>query len=153
MAKSVLHTGPSLVFKVADEDGANERIFAYASNLTITVSQGQKPIYGIDSPFIQELAQGAGPSSVRGSLQIFLPKGSAPEHLGLVPFRQDSGKAAYMSGSRYINMRLYDRATGQLVLSVDSAKISGYTMATSAKSVVQISLNFEGIYLTPGDRI
>lgn len=151
--QSLLHTGPSLVLKIAYEDDQRERVIGYCSGLTFRVSQGQKEIFTVDSPFPQEIAQGLGQSMVRGSMQVFLPKGQTLETLGLVPFRlrnKDTSNAM-MAMSRYFHMRVYDRLTSELVFSADFCKVGDYSIGIMARSTVRCDLNFSGVYLTPGN--
>ena len=151
--QSMLHTGPSLVVKIAYEDDGKERVIGYASGLAFRVTQGQKEIFTVDSPFPQEIAQGMGQSMVRGSMSVFLPKGKTLETLGLVPFRlrnKDTANAM-VAYSRYFNLRIYDRLTAELVMSADFVKVGDYSIAIQARQVVRCDLNFSGIYLTPGN--
>lgn len=80
-------TGPSLLIKIKAEGGF-ETMVGYATDLQINVTQGQKEIFGVDSPFPFEIAQGAAPSMVRGSMAIFILKGTNLETIGLVPYRK-----------------------------------------------------------------
>lgn len=151
--RSMLQTGPSLVVKIAYEDDHRERVIGYASGLTFRVSQGQKEIFTVDSPFPQEIGQGLGPSMVRGSMSVFLPKGQSLETLGLVPFRLRNRDTtnAMMAMSRYFHLRIYDRVTSELVMSADFVKVGDYSVSIQARSVVKCDLNFSGVYLTPGN--
>ena len=72
--KSLLHTGASLLLKVAYDTGASKTI-GFARNLNFSVSQGQKVTYVVDSIIPAEIAQGAAPSFVKGSLNVFFPEG------------------------------------------------------------------------------
>src|SRR5215469_14851307 len=101
--RSQIHAAPNLVVKIAYETDAKERVIGYASGLTFRVTQGQKEIFTVDSPFPQEIAQGLGQSMVRGNMALFLPKGQTLESLGLVPFRLRNKDTTYamMATSRY----------------------------------------------------
>lgn len=150
MGFSILHTGPSLQVKIAYQDGT-EKTIGYATGLNYTVLQGQKPIMVVDNPFPAEIAQGAAPSMVQGTLNILLPKGCTPESMGLVAYRRDASGAAYMPLSRYFHLRVYDRATSGLVFSCDFVKVGQYSMGIAARRVVQCDLAFTGMFLTPGN--
>lgn len=154
------HTGATLVMRVAYESG-DEKTIGFVKNLTFSVVNGQKVTYGVDSVLPVEIAQGASASFVKGSMNIFLPKGSTVESLGLVPHRQKSGPSAgdveggtqsnnIAALSKYMHIRIYDRSTQNLVLSADYCKIGSYTFGVSAKGLVEVSLQFDGIYATPG---
>lgn len=148
---SLLNTAPSLIVKIAYEGDGKERIIGYASNLSMRVSQGQREIFVVDSPFPAEIAQAAGQSMVRGSMSIFLPKGQTPESLGLVPQRilnHDPNYAA-MAASKHFHLRIYDRLSTQLMFSIDFCKVGEYSVNIQARQVVRCELSFSGMYLTP----
>lgn len=148
--KSQLHTGPSLLLKIA-ASGQSERTIGYASGLQFSVSNGQKPLMVVDSPFPFQIMQAAGASMVRGQLNIYLPKGMTPETAGLIPYRQDSQGNIFAGASQYLSVRLYDRATTQLVFSCDFVKFGDYTVSVRTRSTVQVVMNFEGMFLNPGN--
>jgi hypothetical protein len=147
--KSLLHTAASLLLKVRYEDG-NSKVIGYASSFSYTVTQGQKAIYTVDSPLPAEIAQSAGPSQVRGNLTIYLPKGTTPESLGLVPMRQGGAGENLMAASKYLAFDIYDRDTSNLVVSCEYCKVGSYSLNIAAKGIVQVNLNFDGILVTPG---
>lgn len=151
MIKSILHTGPSLQVKVFYPADGTEKTIGFATGLTFTVTQGQKAIYVVDSPFPAETSQAAGPSAVRGSMTMFLPKGSTPESAGLVPYRTDATGQINMAATKYLCFRIYDRVTSSLVLSLDYVKVSQYSMGIRAKTHVTCQIEFEGSYATPGN--
>lgn len=149
--KSRLHTGPSLVLKVFYPSDGSEKIIGYASNLTFTVMNGQKPIFVVDSSFPAEIAQSASPSMVQGNLSLYLPKGTTPEAAGLIPYRTNKDGQNNMAASKYLNIRIYDRLTNGLVLSLDFCKFGQYTMSIQSRQIVRVDMNFQGIYATPGN--
>lgn len=148
---SLLNTGPSLIVKIAYEGEGTEKVIGYASGLSIRVSQGQREIFTVDSPFPAEIAQAAGQSMVRGSMTIFLPKGQTPESLGLVPQRilNKNPNIAAMAGSKHFHLRIYDRLSTELMYSIDFCKVGDYTVNIQARQVVRCELSFTGMYLTP----
>jgi hypothetical protein len=150
---SLIHAAPALLVKIAYESDSKERIIGYASGLTFRVSQGQKEIYVVDSPFPAEIAQAASQSAVKGSMSIFLPKGQTPESLGLVPHRvlNKSGDIASMAASKYFHLRVYDRLSTELVFSADFCKVGEYSVSIQARQVVRCELSFTGLYMTPGN--
>lgn len=147
--KSMLHTGASLLLKVKYENGSS-KVVGYATGFTYSVTQGQKAIYTVDSPLPAEIAQSAGPSQVRGSLILFLPKGTTPESEGLVAYRTDLAGNNTMGASGYMTFELYDRATMNLVTALEYCKVGNYTVSMQARGIVQVNLSFEGIMATPG---
>jgi hypothetical protein len=149
--QSAVHTGPSLTLKVFYPADQTEKVIGFASDFQYSVSQGQKAIFAVDSPFPVEIAQAAAPSLVRGSMTIYLPKGSTPEAAGLVPFRTDSQGEIAHAASKYLHFRIYDRQTTGLLYSIDYAKVSSYSVSIRNRSVVMVQLQFEAMYCTPGN--
>ena len=147
--KSALHTAASLLLKVAYEDGS-EKLIGFARAFTYSVSQGQKVTYTVDSSTPVEIAQGAAPSFVKGSLTVFLPKGTTPESSGLVPYRVDTDDSNIAVLSKYLHFRIYDRSTLNLVFAAEFCKVGTYSAAIQARGVVEMSLQFDGIMGTPG---
>jgi hypothetical protein len=72
------------------------------------------------------------------------------ESAGLVPYRHTGNGDNYLATSEYVKLRLYDRITEALVYSVDNCKVGTYTVTVQAKNVVRVSLQFEGMYVSPG---
>lgn len=147
---SILATGPAYLVKIQYMDGT-ERTIGYARSLNYTVFQGQKMIFVVDNPFPVEIAQGAAQSYVKATLNIYMPKGSTPETLGLVSHRTDAGNQMYQVASKYFNLRVYDRATTQRVFSMDFCKAGSYSVNIEAKQIVNCSINIEGFIMTPND--
>ena len=147
--KSLLHTGASLALKVAYEDGT-EKMIGFARNFSYTVSQGQKITYTVDSSLPQEIAQMAAPSFVRGQLTVYLPKGTTPESVGLVPYRVDAAGLPIGQLSKLIHFRIYDRLTGNRVMSAEHCKVSTYTVSIQARGIVELNMQFDGVLMTPG---
>lgn len=161
--RSILRTGPSLVLKIVHPSG--EKIIGYASGITYTVTNGQKSIFVVDSPFPAEISQAAGPSLVRGTISLFMPKGTTLEKAGLVPYRTSGAASAadtspnpgnpdnfvHLAHSMYVHWRLYDRETGELFMGIDYAKVGQYTINVQSKSVVKAELQFEGKYCVSGN--
>jgi len=147
--KSLLHTGASLLLKVGYDDGTSKTI-GYARNFTSTVSQGQKQTFVVDSPIPAEIAQGAAPQFVKGSLTVYLPKGTTPESLGLVSYRIDTDGSYIATQSKYLSFQILDRATLNLVYACEYCKVGTYTISVPARGIVQVDLQFDGLQMTPG---
>jgi hypothetical protein len=149
MTVSLLHTGASLLLKIQYETGQNKTI-GYARNLSYTVTQGSKMTFVVDSPIAAEIAQGATPQMVKGSITTYLPKGSTPETLGLVPFRIANDGTYISALSKYMSFQVYDRKTLNIVMALEFCKVSSYTVTAAARGVVEVNLQFDGILATPG---
>lgn len=147
---SQLYTAPSMSLKVMADGGA-EKTIGYCNGFSYTTVNGQKMTFTVDSPLPAEISQGGAQSYVRGQMDIYLPKGTTPEKLGLVAYRTDDANQLYMVASKYLNIRLYDRATTARILSIDHCKFGSYTMTVGARQVVRVSMQFEGVFVTPNN--
>lgn len=151
----VIRTGAGLMLKVMYEPEANvpEKTIGFATNLSFTVIQGQKSIFTVDSPFPQEIAQGAGASQVKGSVTLYMLKRSDPIRAGLVsPTGLFTGGGANQALSRYFHWRFYDRTTQELAWAINYVKISSFTINVQAKQVVTVNCQFEGMFYEVGTR-
>jgi len=147
MAQSILYTGPNLALRVKYDKTGVEKLIGYATNFNLSATTGQKNIHTVDSPMIAELAQGAAPIAISGSITLYLPKGSDPIRSGLVPPIVNRGNTSEPANarSRSMHWRIYDRATQELVFGADFCKVSGYSMSIQAKGVVQVQVQFTGV--------
>jgi hypothetical protein len=160
--QSMLRAGPQLVLKVMPESG-EERIVGYATGLNYTVAMGLKSVFVVDSPFPGEIQNGAAPVMVRGTMTVFLPKGTTLESAGLVPYRtaggggggdasvgKESNNAILIANAKHAHIRLYDRSSGEMVLGCNFCKIASYTVNVGARQMVTATINFEGMFCVPG---
>lgn len=161
--KSIVRTGAKLILKIDAGDGV-EKIIGFCTGINYAVSQGTKTIYVVDNPFPFEIASGASASQVRGSMNVYLLEGSNLELAGLVPYRTsgtgspkdkspnpgDPNNVINVAHSKYFHIRLYDRASGEMFVGMDFAKVTGYSVSVTARGVVMANLTFEAKYLIPG---
>lgn len=155
MAQSQLRTGPSMLLKCAYESGAGlERTIGYASGISFTVTQGQKATFVVDTPFAAEIGQGGAPSFIRGTVTLYMPKGSNPVKAGLVPPTSGfNGPNDFprQSTSKYLHWRFIDRFTHELSWAINYCKVGSWTVVMQAKNHVVVTLNFEGIFMEYGN--
>lgn len=152
----------NVLLKVVPEDGV-EKTIGFVTSVSLSTGGTQRVIHGVDSVFPQEIAYGAAPSQVGISMSLIMPKGATLESLGLVPYRtsgataQDGGKSAFasdtvfISGGRYLHIRLYDRTTGELFYGVDFCKVNSFTISASSRSIIRADVQFTGMILVPGN--
>jgi hypothetical protein len=150
--KSLLQTGASLLLKVQYEDG-EEKIIGFCSDLSYTVTQGQKLIYTVDQVTPVEIAQGAGPSQVSGTMNLYLPKGVTMESAGLVPARHDRKGLPAMGLSKAMKVKIYDRSSSALIVALEGVKVGQYTVSVPSRGIVKIQLSFNGMAATPGNAL
>jgi hypothetical protein len=165
--QSVLRTGANLVVKVAYTGSKVEKTIGYATAINYIVNNGLKIIHVVDTPFPQELAYGAAGMTVTGTLSLVLPKGTTLERAGLVPYRTAGGASekdgitenygsgdvvdtVYIGGGQYMHLRVYDRASGEMVMGCDYCKVQNYQISIQSKSVVHANISFVGKFLVPG---
>ena len=146
----MLQTAPSLELRIKYENG-NEKVIAFASNLQFNVVQGQKPIFVVDSPFPAEIANGAAPSYVTGSMTVYLPKGQTMESAGLVPRSlTEDGSEILAATASYANIMVYDRLSDDLVIGVQGFKCGSYSFNMASRTHIIINLQFAGLYIKEG---
>ena len=155
---SALQNGPELRLFI------NERLIGYATGLRYTVTQGQKPIYGVDSPVPQEIAQGAGPSILDGSITVYRPKDSSPEKSaimtprtsrlgisedgklgGFLPNGKEAPGSFALGSGRYSTIRIEDRLTGKTIMQAYYVMFGSQSWTIGERQVVQGVLTFQGI--------
>lgn len=154
-----------MVVKVAYDATPAEKVIGFCTALTYNVNNGMKVTHTVDSPYPQELAMGSAPMQVNGSMSLIMLQGATLESSGLVPYRTAGGASAkdgtqfnfasggdsvYIGGGKYMHIRVYDRASGEMVFGCEYCKIQNYTISVQAKAVVRADVSFVGKYLVPG---
>lgn len=124
----------------------NNQLYKEVQSVDYTIDYGENEIYGIDSPFPQEIAstRAAVAGTVRG-----------------LRLRYSGGIQAYnlktlisdIVAAPYISIRIQDRSTGEDLLFIPNAKISKQNYSIAAKRVVSLTFDFKGLIpLEPLDR-
>lgn len=116
----------------------NNVIYKVTQTVSISQDTGEYSIYGINSPYPQELA-GGGQNSVKGSATVVRTKNSGGvQAVNLRPLFSD------IAASSYVSLRLEDRSTGETLWSIPKAKISNVKENAAAKGIYHISFDFTG---------
>jgi len=116
----------------------NNVIYPVVQDVDISVDTGEYSIYGINSPYPQEIA-GGGQNVVKGSAKIVRTSNSGGvQGVNLRPLFSD------LAASNYVSLRLEDRKTGETLWSVPKAKINNVQETVSVKGIYHISFNFIG---------
>jgi hypothetical protein len=116
----------------------NNKIYPVTQSVSISQDTGEYAIYGINSPYPQEIA-GGGQNMVKGSFTIVRTRNSGGvQAVNLRPLFQD------IAASNYISLRLEDRSTGETLWSVTKAKLSNIKETAQAKGIYHISCDFIG---------
>jgi hypothetical protein len=116
----------------------NNKIYPVTQSVSVTIDTGEYSIYGINSPYPQEIA-GGGQNVVKGSATLVRTRNSGGvQAVNLRPLFSD------IAASEYAALRLEDRSTGETLWSIPKAKIFNVRETTSAKGIYHISLEFVG---------
>ena len=115
----------------------NNKPYKEVQAITISVDYGETEIYGIDSPYPQEIASVM--VSVRGSvngLRIKLSGGLQASRIR--PLFYD------IAASPYISIRIQDRSTGEDILFIPKAKVTRENHSIATKSTYKLNFDFVG---------
>jgi len=116
----------------------NNRVYAVTQNVSVSIDTGEYSIYGINSPYPQEIA-GGGQNSVRGSAGIVRTKNSGGlQAVNARPLFSD------LAASNYVSLRLEHRSTGETLWSIPKAKLSNIKESVAAKGIYHITFDFIG---------
>ena len=132
MAQSLVMSGAQVRIYI------NNIVYSVAQSVSLSVSTGEYAIYGIDSPYAQELA-GGGQVIVRGSVRgVRIKNGGSIQSQNGRPLFND------VAASNYISLRLEDRLTGEVIWSIPSAKITELKDSVSIKGTYKADFDFIG---------
>jgi hypothetical protein len=149
-------TGPELLLVI------NGKTIGFATNLTYSISQGQKAIMTVDSPFPAEIAQGAGVSMVQGSLSVYRisdeDKKTSLEGIGLIGSRSpdDDRMAANLNetqlgAARYSTVEILHRKSKKRLLRIHYTMFGTQQWSVNSKGVMEGSVTFQGILASHTD--
>jgi hypothetical protein len=117
---------------------ANNQQYKQVANITFTVSYGTEEIYGIDSPYAQELAEEK--VQVSGTITGFRLKLSGGlQAKTLRPLFSD------ISAAPYISIRVTDRSTSEDIIFFPQAKVTSETHTIPIKGVYSLNFTFKAI--------
>ena len=116
----------------------NNTVYKVTQNVSVSVDTGEYSIYGINSPYPQEIA-GGGQNVVRGSATVVRTKNSGGlQGVNARPLFSD------LAASSYVALRLEDRSTGETLWSIPKAKINNVKETVAIKGIYHISFDFIG---------
>lgn len=116
----------------------NGKIYNESQSVEYSIDYGENEIYGIDSPFPQEISSTR--AMVAGSIRGVRIRNSG----GIQAYNARSSISDIVK-SQYISIRIQDRASGEDLLYVPNAKISRQSVSATTKSVVSLSFQFKGM--------
>lgn len=107
-------------------------------SITWTINHGENEIYGIDSPYPQEI--GTGQVSVTGSITgISIKNTGDAQGYGLRP------KINEILHGSYISIRVQEREFEKTMLWIPQAKIVSESYVINNKSTAKVNMSFRGI--------
>lgn len=116
----------------------NNRILTTTQTVSMQNNTGSYEIFGINSPYPQEIA-GGGQRTVRGKISGIRTKNSGGlQGWGALPLFSD------IAASNYVTLRLEDRSTGETLWSIPKCQIIDVDESISIKGVYRISFSFSG---------
>lgn len=116
----------------------NNVVYSVAQSASLEVDTGEYAIFGINSPYAQELA-GGGQVNVKGSI-----KGVRIKNSGGIQGVNGRPLFSDIAASNYVSLRLESRATGELLWSIPKAKITHTSDQVQTKSTYKVSFEFIG---------
>ena len=131
MAQPLIITGANIKLYI------NNTLYKEVQSVSFMVDYGETEIYGIDSPWPQEIA--GTKVSVRGSvngLRIKLSGGLQGKNMR--PLFYD------IAASPYISIRIQDRNTQEDILFIPNAKVTKESHTASIKSSYKLNFDFVG---------
>ena len=115
----------------------NNKQYKEVADVIFTVDYGEEEIYGVDSPYAQEIA--GGKISVSGSVNGFRLKLS-----GGLQAKNLRSLFTDVSASPYVSLRISDRQTSEDLIYIPQCKISSETYSVPNKGTVKLNFNFKG---------
>lgn len=131
MAKSMMLVGPNIKLYI------NNKQYKVVQSISLEVDYGEEAIYGIDSPWAQEIAGGR--ASVRGSIRGLRIKYSG----GL---QADNIRPSFtdLAASPYISIRIQDLSSGEDIALITNAKVSKESHSVAIKGTYKLNFDFTG---------
>lgn len=131
MAQALILTGANIKLYI------NNKVYKEVQSISLNVDYGETEIYGIDSPWAQEIA--ATKVVVRGNVQGLRVKLSGGlQGANMRPLFTD------IAASPYISIRISDRASGEDIILIAQAKVTRESHTIAIKSTYKINFDFVG---------
>jgi len=131
MAQSVVLTGANIKLYI------NNKVYKEVQSISFSVDYGEAEIYGIDSPWAQEIAPTK--MTVRGSVNgLRLKLSGGLQGNNMRPLFTD------FAASPYISIRIQDRYSGEDILFIQRAKVTREAHSIAMKSTYKLNFDFIG---------
>lgn len=116
----------------------NNALYKEVQEISYQIDYGVKEIYGIDSPFPQEVVPTR--VAVQGAISGIRIKNSG----GITAYDAVAPISKILS-SPYISIRITDRSTKEDILFVQSAMVTSQSFAVGARNTARVSFTFKGM--------
>lgn len=116
----------------------NNQQYKEVADVTFTVDYDEQEIFGIDSPYCQEIA--GGKITISGQVSGFRLKLSGGlQAKNLRPLFSD------VSANPLVSLRVSDRATSEDIIFIPQCKISSESHTIPTKGTYKLNFNFKGM--------
>jgi hypothetical protein len=131
MAVPVILTGPNIQLYI------NNKLYKQVQGVSFVIDYGETEIYGIDTPYAQEIASNK--ITVKGQVTGMRVKMSGGlQAASIRPLFMDS------AASPYVSFRIHDRVTGEDIIFIPNCKITQESHSIAVKSTYKLNFNFSG---------
>lgn len=116
----------------------NNQQYKEIADVSFTVDYGEEEIYGIDSPYCQEIA--GGKITVSGQVSGFRLKLSGGlQAKNLRPLFSD------VSANPLVSLRVSDRSTSEDIIFIPQCKVSSESHTIPSKGTYKLNFSFKGM--------
>lgn len=116
----------------------NNQLYKEVESLSFNIDYGEEEIYGIDSPYPQEIA--GGKITVTGTVNGLRLKLS-----GGLQAKNIRSLFSDVSATPYISIRVQDRATQEDIIFIPQCKVSNENHTAQNRGVYRLNFNFKGM--------
>lgn len=132
MAQSVVLKGAEIKIYISG------KLYAESQNISYTIDYGEEDIYGIDSPFPQEIATTR--VNVQGTIN-----GLRVKLTGGLQGYQIRSRINEILYAPYTSLRIKDRRSDIDILWIPQMKVTNETVQIPSKGIVSLNFSFKGI--------
>jgi len=116
----------------------NNQQYKEVADISFTVDYGEEEIYGIDSPYPQEIA--GNKVTISGQVNGFRLKNSGGlQAKNLRPLFTDQ------SANPYVSLRVTDRSTSEDIIFIPQAKVTSESHSIPTKGTYKLNFSFKGM--------
>ena len=116
----------------------NEKKFTSSQSISFNVDYGEQEIWGIDSPWPQEIATTK--CSVSGTIQ-----GLRLRNSGGIQAINGRSLIQDVAASPYVSIRVCDRVSKEDIIFIPKCKISNESHSVAAKGIYKVNFSFKGL--------